>query len=185
MVTPASSYLFHLGLCRHGHVRESLALFRDRFDRMFEQGQNGTLWEEWWLDRTGRNGRQPVRKTRSDAQTESAFPPAMFGEFILGLRPLAPGMRRLSLTLHDCGLTRMSGSLPTPGGWVAVDWDLEEGRLELNICDDVEVELALQSLPRGAITINETPRDPTIDRITLLKGKHRVQFTTPKEKRGG
>jgi hypothetical protein len=178
MVTPASSYLLHLGLCRYGHAKASLEMFQDRFDKMFREGQNNTLWEEWWLDRTGRSGRF-TNKTRSDAQTESAFPPALFGEYVLGLQPMTPGLKQIRLALQACGLTRMEGTLPTPGGAVSVAWDLGKGRLVVDIRDDLEVELDLDSLApeqTRAISLNGKQVAASAGTITLSKGKSHVQF---------
>ena len=73
MVTPAMSYFLHKGLCEYGYTDESFELFRRRFDKMLAPTTNQTLWEEWWVDSTGRSGRR-MPKSRSDAQTESAFP---------------------------------------------------------------------------------------------------------------
>ena len=78
MVTPAMSYFLHKGLCEYGYVEESFELLRSRFDKMLKPEHNGTLWEEWWIKGTGRSGKFNSTKTRSDAQTESAFPPALF-----------------------------------------------------------------------------------------------------------
>ena len=49
---------------------------------MLENNYNGTLWEEWWLDATGRSGQLSKIKTRSDAQTESALAPAQIPEIL-------------------------------------------------------------------------------------------------------
>ena len=87
IVTPALSYFLHQGIAYYGHVDASFDLLRKRFDHMLASQHNGTLWEEWWLDGTGRSGKFDSRQTRSDAQTESAFIPALFAEFLLGVKP--------------------------------------------------------------------------------------------------
>ena len=56
IVTPALSYFLHKGIAQYGHVDASFDLLRKRFDHMLAPQYNGTLWEEWWLDGTGRTG---------------------------------------------------------------------------------------------------------------------------------
>ncbi|MCK5467081.1 MAG: alpha-L-rhamnosidase N-terminal domain-containing protein, partial [Cyclobacteriaceae bacterium] len=91
MVTPAMSYFLHKGLCAYGYVDKSFRIFRERFDKMLQPDTNGTLWEEWWLDAIGRTGKLQKGRTRSDAQTESVFPPALFAKYLLGINPTQPG----------------------------------------------------------------------------------------------
>jgi len=93
LVTSAMSYFLHKGLCNFGFIDESFELFRSRFDKMLQPEYNGTLWEEWWLDGTGRSGKFQGERTRSDARTESAFAPALFAEFLLGVKVTKPGMK--------------------------------------------------------------------------------------------
>ena len=116
-------------------------LARLYFDRMLDPDTNQTLWEEWWRDGTGRTGEVVLGRTRSDAQTESAFPPALFGEYLLGLRPVAPGLKTVLLSLPDTDLTRISGSLPSPMGALEVSWDLEAGTLRLVIPEGMQVQV--------------------------------------------
>ena len=127
---------------------------------MLDPETNQTLWEEWWRDGTGRSG-EFQKRTRSDAQTESAFPPAMFGEVILGLRFTAPGMRVAEIRVPDCGLDLMEGSVPTPRGILSVKWDLTSGQLELAVPDGTEAQVLLP----GSTT-------PTI----MHQGTHHVEF---------
>jgi hypothetical protein len=148
MVTPAMSYYLHAGLCRNGYVVESLRLLQERFDRMLQPQTNGTLWEEWWLDGTGRTGKL-VRKTRSDAQTESAFPPALFTEFLLGIRPTRPGLKEVVLFRSPSGLRDIKGSIPSPEGILSVHWRFAEdssGELQLKVPGAMQVQLDLKSL---------------------------------------
>lgn len=130
MVTPAMSYFLHKGLCDYGYVEQSLSLMQRRFDRMLDPETNQTLWEEWWRDGTGRTG-EFQKRTRSDAQTESAFPPALFGEFILGTRPKQPGMRLVELRVPQCGLNQISGAIPSPLGNLEVQWNLHSREVKI------------------------------------------------------
>jgi hypothetical protein len=138
MATPAMAYFLHKGLCQYGYVQESLGMLKRRFSRMLANDTNQTLWEEWWRDGTGRSGLFEKR-TRSDAQTESAFPPALFGEYILGIQPVSPGMREVEIHVPRSGLDNASGTLPSPLGPLSVEWDLGSGRLTLNVPEGMRV----------------------------------------------
>jgi hypothetical protein len=162
MVTPAMAYHLHDGLAKYGYARESLSLFKDRFGFMLEPQYNGTLWEEWFRGGSDRIGRLTRKgRTRSDAQTESAFPPALFGEHILGVKPVKPGCTEVLVSLPDCGMKKMSGGLPTTHGVLAVDWDLESRALEIDVPEGVTVSLNFETKTKHT---------------TLKKGIHRVLF---------
>ena len=57
VVTPAMSYFLHKGIAEYGYEEASLKMLHERFNKMLSSNSNGTLWEEWWLDGTGRTGR--------------------------------------------------------------------------------------------------------------------------------
>lgn len=148
MVTPAMSYFLHKGICEYGYVEESFSLFQNRFGKMLEHGTNGTLWEEWWLDAMGRTGKLQKGRTRSDAQTESAFPPALFAEFLLGVQPIKPGMSEMLVTYHFAGLDHVKGEIPSPLGKLEIEWNLKKNNrtLVLEIPDKMMVKIDLLSL---------------------------------------
>ena len=185
MVTPAMSYFLHKGLCNHGYIEESFQIFRERFGRMLAPNTNGTLWEEWWLDGTGRSGTLQKGRTRSDAQTESAFPPALFAEYLLGIRPVMPGMKKIKLFHSQSGLRQVEGTIPTPIGKLFVQWNLDEdgsGELDVEVPGGMQVELDLASLGvpdrkqifiNGRSSIQDTDRTPS---YLLSEGRHKVEF---------
>ena len=182
MVTPATSYLMHAGLCRYGFVEESLAELQNRFAPMLNPETNQTLREEWWLDGTGRSGRFVGGRTRSDAQTESAFAPALFGTHVLGLEPMAPGRRIVRLRWPDSGLPEASGVMPSPLGGLTVHWQNLTRDLRLEIPAGMQVQLDLASLPvphADPVQLNGravTPGDAPESFITLNHGSHHVTF---------
>ncbi len=185
MVTPAMSYYLHAGLARHGYVAESFGLLQERFSRMLEPATNGTLWEEWWLDGTGRTGRLVKKMTRSDAQTESAFPPALFVEFLLGIRPTQPGLKEVLLSRSKSGLRNIRGTIPSPEGILALQWQLNEqsgGELHVKVPGAMRVKLDIQSLdiPSGhPLLVNgkkwSLAKENTAY-LMLSKGDHRIKF---------
>ncbi|MDA0936384.1 MAG: alpha-L-rhamnosidase N-terminal domain-containing protein [Bacteroidetes bacterium] len=162
IVTPAMSYFLHKGIAQYGHVDASFDLLRRRFDHMLEPQYNGTLWEEWWLDGTGRSGKLNNNFTRADAQTESAFMPALFAEFLLGIRPSQPGMTEMTIALPQTKIKKIASVIPTPMGSLTVGWDLNEKSkrvLQLIIPEGMKVKLEQDSfdLPKEeSILVNGT-----------------------------
>ena len=149
IVTPALSYFLHKGIAQYGHVDASFDLLRKRFDHMLAPQYNGTLWEEWWPDGTGRGGKLDNRITRSDAQTESAFMPALFAEFLLGVKPSMPGMKEMTLEMPQTKIKKINSGIPTPLGHFVVKWNRTNAReklLQLKVPEGMVVRLDLKSL---------------------------------------
>jgi alpha-L-rhamnosidase len=185
MVTPAMSYYLHAGLARHGYVSESFDILQTRFSRMLGPETNGTLWEEWWLDGTGRTGRLIKRQTRSDAQTESAFPPALLTEFALGIRPTQPGLREVLLFRSKSGLSQVEGSIPSPEGTLTVKWRFDQGtggELYVTVPGAMQVKLDRESLnaaPGTRIFMNGQAFSQAKGNsayIMLSRGDHHLKF---------
>ena len=186
MVTPAMSYYLHAGLCEAGGMDKSLDLLQSRFAHMLVPQYNGTLWEEWWLDATGRNGRFAPRPSgRSDAQTESVFFPGLFTRYILGVEPTEPGLREVVLRYYDSNrLLRRRGAIPTPFGLLKVDWDITpaEYRILLHTPPAITVRVDLASLgspPQDRISIDD--KTPSIDQtedgcLVVPPGNHAVRI---------
>lgn len=163
MVTPAMSYYLHAGLCEAGYTDQSWDLLCGRFAHMLEPQHNGTLWEEWWLDGSGRNGRFAPRPSgRSDAQTESAFFPGLFTRYILGIEPAQPGLREIVLHYHDSNrLLQRRGAIPTPSGLLEVSWDISP----------TEFKIALYTPPATTVKVDlASLGEPGPDRI-VVNGK--------------
>ncbi|MEM7367873.1 MAG: family 78 glycoside hydrolase catalytic domain [Bacteroidota bacterium] len=183
MVTPAMSYFLHKGLCAYGYVDESFDLFRKRFDKMLADNTNGTLWEEWWLDGTGRTGKR-VPKSRSDAQTESAFPPALFGEYLLGIQPTLPGWEEAEILYHPSSIRQIESNIPTPQGDLLLSWLFKKnnsGELLLEVPKDmrIKIDLAqLEALSKKDVQHNGQKIDLTSSEsmLSVQAGVHRIQF---------
>jgi alpha-L-rhamnosidase len=185
MVTPAMSYFLHKGLCQFGYIDESLQLFQDRFDKMLAPEFNGTLWEEWWLDGTGRTGKLEKGRTRSDAQTESAFVPALFAEYLLGINPTQPGMKEIKIVRSPSGLKNIEGTVPTPEGRLLIKWNIDingNGELEVNVPGEIHLNLDLESLgmqDEKKILVDGHQLDISLlnsSTLSLSDGNHIVKF---------
>jgi hypothetical protein len=183
MVTPAMSYFLHKGLCNYGYVDESFEMFRSRFDKMLQPEYNGTLWEEWWLDGTGRSGKFQGGRTRSDAQTESAFAPALFAEFLLGIKVTKPGMEELEVTRYESSIENIEGNIPTPHGNVYVEWNIKEdiGELKLGIPPGISIHINPKDLnvSEEGILVNGEKWENVLDSaspIKLTAGDYKITF---------
>lgn len=181
IVTPALSYFLHQGIAYYGDVDASFDLLRKRFDHMLAPQHNGTLWEEWWLDGTGRSGKFDPRQTRSDAQTESAFIPALFSEFLLGIKPSKPGMVEMSLELPKTKITKITSTIPSPMGGVSVKWNrtLSKNKsLQLDIPKGMEIKLDVESfkIPQGKSLRINGKKIPMASFYSIPSGKWEVIF---------
>lgn len=185
MVTPAMSYDLHKGLCEYGYIDESFELFRGRFDKMLAPNTNGTLWEEWRLDGIGRSGKLQMGRTRSDAQTESAFAPALFAEFLLGIRPTRPGMKEVVLKRTTTELKEIAGTFPSPEGLTAVAWSRSspgKSALKISVPGDMVLKLDLASLgalPGNSVKINENIVEVDVNKnpyLEFTEGTYTIKF---------
>lgn len=178
MVSPAMSYFLHRGLADYGYEEASLKLLNERFGKMLNTNTNKTLWEEWWLDGTGRTGKFQER-TRSDAQTESAFPPALFAKYLLGIEVTKPGMKEIIISKPNTTLKQVSGKIPTPNGIISVKW-LFHSKMELSleIPENIKVKIDIFSLKNdlNQVILNGEPIESNSHYTIIEKGTHRITF---------
>ncbi len=178
MVTPAMSYFLHQGLCNYGYIKESFDLFQRRFSGMLDPKHNGTLWEEWWLDGTGRSGTLNNNVTRSDAQTESAFPPALFGEHLLGVQPIKPGFSEVMLRKSQMEINHIEGKIPTPQGMLFIYWNMSQRLLRVKIPENMVLKIDVKSMGsvEEKIKINGEYWNSKLPYIKIVAGNHQVYF---------
>lgn len=153
MVTPAMSYFLHKGIANYGHEEASLNMLYDRFKKMLDTNTNQTLWEEWWRDGTGRNGKF-FKRTRSDAQTESAFHPSLFADLVLGITITKPGFKEVLIKSPNVSISNNASSIiPTPQGDFYISWILSKKNKELHmkVPRDMSVKLHTESFKNHPI----------------------------------
>ncbi len=168
MVSPAMSYFLHKGLAENGYIDESLNMLHQRFKRMLNPETNGTLWEEWWRNGTGRTGKFQER-TRSDAQTESVFPPALFVKYLLGITVTKPGIKEIEITKPNTSLTQIEAEIPIKSEFLFIEWNLDsENKLFLRIPSGTKVKLDLQSL--------KSTKNIIINNKLLNEGQYQKDF---------
>jgi hypothetical protein len=67
--------------------------------------------------------------------------------YVLGVQPTSPGFATFTVTPHPGGLTSARGVVPTPHGPIRVAWELNGGKLSLQV-----------TAPGGTVWENESPR---------------------------
>lgn len=179
MVTPAMSYFLHKGLADNGYVEASLQLLKNRFNKMLNPDTNGTLWEEWWRNGTGRTGKFQER-TRSDAQTESVFPPALFAKYILGVEVTKPGMTEILISKPSVSLSKIEGTIPSPQGKIGVKWSMnKKSTLYITIPEGVNSKLDIKSLKGNSLKVNGNELDSSVlsqGFLILSNGGYEISF---------
>lgn len=177
MVSPAMSYFLHFGLAENGYAEESLKLFNKRFSKMLAPNTNGTLWEEWWRDGSGRTGKFIGGRTRSDAQTESAFPPDLFVKYILGIKVTKPGMKEITISKPKYILENSKATLPSPQGIINIHW-FHEKSLNIDIPSGIEIKIDLKSFnsPETVLINKKKTNTKNEQYINLNSGKQEVVF---------
>jgi hypothetical protein len=92
-----------------------------------------------------------------------AAPANIIPRFVLGVRPLEPGFRRVLIHPQPGWLTRVAGTVPTPHGPVAVSLTTGASgsrRLEVDIPEHVQATIGLRQRGEGHATVtvdgNET-----------------------------
>lgn len=121
-VVLANTFYSHFvcrALARAGRFDRALALMRERFGRMLDQGAT-TLWESFG-------------PTASLCHGFSATPLYQLSTEVLGIRPLEPGFRRFRFAPQFADLTEARGVFPTVHGDIRVSWKREADGADLTI----------------------------------------------------
>ena len=178
MVTPAMSYFLHKGLAYYDYEKASLELLANRFQHMLSEKTNQTLWEEWWLNGTGRTGKFTGGRSRSDAQTESVFSPALFVEFLLGLTPTKPGLKEFVLKQPSVKQRHVEATLPIGNEYLMISWKLEkEKELRLTVPRGVVLHVKVKSLLDAdeKLIVNNKEHSAHVEQLSLNTGEYLIQ----------
>ena len=147
---------------------------------MLKNDTNRALWEEWWRDGTGRTGKFQKR-TRSDAQTESVFPPALIAKYVFGLQATKPGMKEIVITKPNFNFKNIEGKFPTPHGLVSVNWEIKnKSILNIKVPKGIIAKIDIERLNNNktiklnhkTLNINEI-RDGLLE---LRNGDYQINF---------
>lgn len=147
----AAQYLLE-GLFENGCETEALDLIVAPGDRswrhMVESGTTIT-WEAW---------DQKYKPNQDWNHAWGAAPANLLPRYVLGVQPLAPGWKRVSVKPHAGSLAFARGKVPTPLGPIQVDWKRAK-----------TFTLALK-LPRGISATVELPALPDLTKV-FVNGK--------------
>jgi len=118
--SPFMSFFYLECLVKMGKFQEMLDYIRKNWgERMIDKGAVA-CWE--CFDRT-----------RSHCHAWSAAPGYFLPAYILGIRPGAPGFKKVIIDPKPCDLKWARGCVPTPGGDIYIEWKKkEDGTLEVN-----------------------------------------------------
>lgn len=105
----------------HGKVMEE---FRNKWSRMQSVNETNTLQEVW-------DGESQPNYCM--CQSAAAVPGYYLPAYILGVRPLKPGFKEFIIELCPCDLTWAKGRVPTPYGFVYVEWENIDSRLRVEV----------------------------------------------------
>ncbi|MDI3547763.1 MAG: alpha-L-rhamnosidase [Halanaerobiales bacterium] len=149
--TPFISFLFYEALRQQGGsdaVRRIVDDIRERWGKMVDYGAT-TCWETF-------PGFYKNVLTRSHCHAWSTAPGYYLPACILGVRPLAPGFKRVAVMPDLAGLEWAKGTVPTPLGPVTVDLRATEDELIVNIKipPEMDCEVVVDESLHPRITVN-------------------------------
>jgi len=116
------------GLNRIDKVLEEI---RENWGTMLKYGAT-TCWETFI-------GFQKDRLTRSHCHAWSSAPGYFLGAYVLGIRPLEPGFKKILIQPRLCGLRWARGSVPSPFGKIEVSYEDKDD------CFDVFIDIPQES----------------------------------------
>ncbi len=132
--TPFACFFLYEVMASRNQYQKLVADIKRKWNVMLTHGAT-TCWETF-------AGFYKERLTRSYCHAWSAVPCYMFGRYVLGVAPAAPGFSRVKIEPHACGLQAAKGAVPTPYGLISVSWEEVNGELmlEYDVPEDIEVE---------------------------------------------
>lgn len=128
IASPFVSFFHYEALAAAGKIETAIADIDARWGAMLDIGAN-TCTETFPSDNY--LGYLQGHYTRSYCHAWSAAPAYFMGAYILGVRPLEPGSRKVLIDPAPCGLKWARGSVPVPGGRIDIQWKQSDGGLEL------------------------------------------------------
>lgn len=172
-------------LCMHGYGTEAINLLKQRYSHMVYDDEIGTLWEyanihAQNIGTRGSNGNDRWEpRSWSAMQAENTFPASILSQYVLGLRPVAPGCSEVLIGVMDMPYNRYSGALPVPGGELTVSRNAN--LIELSVPQGTSVILRLKelhSMKVQSLVINreQFQINGFSDDVRLPQGKYRIVF---------
>ncbi len=129
-----------LALCRAGDMAAALAFIRQVAEYLL-QHDSTTCWEIIDPTHADKGGFDSDTVARSYCHGWSAAPAYLFPRFLLGVEPLAPGLRSVRVRPLPGGLEWAEGAVPTPHGDLRVAWKRSASGLDLRVDAPPGVEI--------------------------------------------
>ncbi len=126
--SPFMSFFYFEALARLNKVEDILENIRKNWGIMLEYDAT-TCWETFphafeWLGQ---------KLTRSHCHAWSSAPAFFLPSYILGVRPIEAGFKRILIEPNLCDLKWARGTIPTPYGTIEVSYKIKEKILEADI----------------------------------------------------
>ena len=169
------------GLYRYGHGQRALDFMREYWGSMLERGAT-TFWESdfslTWPDG------QVLSRGVSYCHGWSAAPTYVLPAYVLGVRPLEPGFRRVLVEPELGDLDWAEGRVPTPHGPVCVNWSrgADIFRMEVALPAGCTAQVVLPPVANARTTVRlngqEVQAESRLDRrvLDIGEGRHVVEL---------
>ena len=129
--SPFMSFFRFEALVKLNRIDKVLEEIRENWGTMLKYGAT-TCWETFI-------GFQKDRLTRSHCHAWSSAPGYFLGAYVLGIRPLEPGFKKILIQPRLCGLRWARGSVPSPFGKIEVSYEDKDD------CFDVFIDIPQES----------------------------------------
>lgn len=130
--SPFMSFFYFEALAKVNAEKEILKHIHKEWGGMIEHGAT-TCWETF-------PGYEKGRLTRSHCHAWSAAPGFFLGAYILGVRPLEPGFKKVLIDPKTSDLEWARGSVPIPGGRIDISWHKTEKGIKARISGPANIE---------------------------------------------
>lgn len=151
------------GFYRYGQGKAALELMKSPGERswrhMVESGATIT-WEAW---------DQRFKPNQDWTHAWGAAPANLLPRYVLGVLPAEPGWKSLLIRPNPEGLSKCSGTVPTPRGSVSLNWENAQAlSLSLKVPDGMAVTFELPGSSDSIVRLNGGIIPPT--QITRQEG---------------
>ena len=85
---------------------------------------------------------------RSECHAWSSVPSYEFSQMILGVLPTASGYKKVRIKPTLLDLTYAKGRVPTPFGYIDIDWKIQNGKFTLQVKSNEKTDMQIV-LPSG------------------------------------
>jgi hypothetical protein len=172
ITTPYMKFYELASLCEIGEKEKALAFVKEYWGGMLKLGAT-SVWETYDPKESGdahyaMYGR-PFGKSLCHAW--GANPVYLFGKYLLGVKPTAPGYKSYLIEPSLAGLDWIKGRVPTPNGNIEVYMDKKEIRVK-----------AVQGAGTLRIKSEKTPKvEEGITLIRIGDKQYEIQLTVPQK----